>query len=204
MGVCVPCNNLDLDTVARFFLGFSHLEIILPMLVLGFIFLNKPLFYHTCCLMFFSMLINVALKSTFQVPLHPSIHHAGFAFPSGHMQLATVVYGWLAWHYTNTYLRMCVAIILAGVGFGLVHFDYHTVTDVLGGAFFASLLIAFYALLKNKYSSKLPWFLGVIATLAMPYIAWQAFIPRHAWFAYCAVLVLTLSQKIIYDDNIRT
>ncbi|MDF1828090.1 MAG: phosphatase PAP2 family protein [Legionellaceae bacterium] len=199
------CNNLDLDTVARFFLGFSHLEIILPMLVLGFIFLNKPLFYHTCCLMFFSLLINIALKSTFQVPLNPSIHHAGFAFPSGHMQLATVVYGWLAFNIANTSLRSSISIILAGVGFGLVHFDYHTVTDVFGGAFFGSLLIIFYALLKTKYPKIRPWFLGMMTTFAMPYIAWQAFIPRHAWLAYGAVLALTLplKTKIIQSKNIK-
>jgi len=201
MGTYVPFNNID--TIARFFLGFSHIEIILPMLVLGFIFFKLPLVYHTCCLMFFSMIINVALKSTFQVPLHPSIHHAGFAFPSGHMQLATVVYGWLALNYANTYLRIFIGIILVGVGFGLVHFDYHTLVDVVGGAFFASLLITIYALLKNKYPSMLSWFLGVIATLAMPYIAWQASIPAHAWIAYCAVLVLTLSRKIVYDNSMR-
>jgi len=190
MEACVLLSSTDIDTVARFCLGFSHFLFIIPMLALGFIFLNKPLFYHSYCIMFFSILMNVALKSTFQIPLNPAIHHAGFAFPSGHMQLATIVYGWLAFNSTNKYLRACISIILVGVGFGLVHFDYHTIIDVLGGVFFASLIIMLYSWIKNKQPRILPWLLSTIATLTMPYIAWQANIPTHAWIAYCAVLAL--------------
>lgn len=195
-------SSADIDTVAQFFLGFSHFLFILPMLALGFIFVNKPLFYHAFFIMFFSILMNVALKATFQVSLNPTIHHAGFAFPSGHMQLATIVYGWLAFNNTNKFLRACICLILVGVGFSLVHFNYHTTIDVLGGVFFASLIIILYAFIKNKYQSKLPWLLSILATLAIPYIAWQASIPTHAWIAYCAVLALALTF-IIFDKYHR-
>lgn len=204
MGIYVLLSSTAIDTVARFFLGFSNFWLILPMLACGFAFLNKPLFYHAYYIMFFSIIMNVALKATFQVPLNPTIHHAGFAFPSGHMQLATIVYGWLAFNSTNKYLRACISIILVGVGFGLVHFNYHTITDVLGGVFFASLFITLYAWLKNKIPSILPWLLVMIATFAMPYIAWQANIPMHAWVAYCAVLALTLPfKKILQTRQLR-
>ncbi|MDF1684075.1 MAG: phosphatase PAP2 family protein [Legionellaceae bacterium] len=191
-----------IDAIARFFLGFSHVGFILPMLALGFIFLDKPYFYHAYCIMFFSIIMNVALKSTFQVPLNPTIHHAGFAFPSGHMQLATIVYGWLAFNNANKHLRACICIILMGVGFGLVHFNYHTIIDVLGGVFFASLIILFYAFIKNKYQSKLPWLLYIIATLAMPYIAWQASIPTHAWEAFFA-LYICISIQVLYKHHAK-
>jgi len=195
-------SSAGIDTIALFFLGFSHWEFILPMLALGFVFLNKPLFYHAFFIMFFSILMNVALKATFQVPLNPTIHHAGFAFPSGHMQLATIVYGWLAFNNTNKFLRACICLILVGVGFGLVHFNYHTTIDVLGGVFFSGLIIMLYDRIKNKYPNKLPWLLGALSTLAVPYIAWQASIPTHAWIAYCAVLALALTF-IIFDKYNR-
>jgi len=186
-----------IDAVARFFLGFSHFLLILPMLALGFIFLNKNIFYHALCIMFFSSIINIALKVTFQVPLAPFLNKTGFAFPSGHMQLAMVVYGWLALKTANSSLRALISFVLLGIGFGLVHFGYHTVFDVFGGVFFASLLITFYALMQYEHKKLLPWCLTSISSLAMLYIAWRSVIPSHTWVAYFGVLTL-ISTELFY------
>lgn len=187
-------NTHTIDAVARFFLGFSHFLFILPMLLFGFIFLNKRLFYHAVCIMFFSIIMNIALKATFQIPLAPFLNKAGFAFPSGHMQLATIVYGWLAFKLPSTRLRILISVVLIGIGFGLVHFGYHTVIDVLGGVFFAVLLITLYAFMQFEHNKILPWLLATISSLAMPYIAWRSTIPPHAWVAYCALLTLIITE----------
>jgi len=189
-----------IDAVARFFLGFSHFLFILPMLALGFVFLNKRLFYHALCIMFFSIIINVALKTTFQIPLAPFLNKAGFAFPSGHMQLATIVYGWLAFKIPSTRLRILISVVLIGIGFGLVHFGYHTVIDVLGGVFFAVLLITLYAFMQCEHNKILPWILATISSLAMPYMAWRGTILPHAWVAYCALLAL-ISAELFYKQK---
>ena len=189
-----------IDAVARFFLGFSHFLFIFPMLALGFIFLNKRLFYHALCIMFFNIILNVALKATFQIPLAPFLNKAGFAFPSGHMQLATIVYGWLAFKRPSTRLRILISVVLMGIGFGLVHFGYHTVIDVLGGVFFAILLIKLYAFMQFKHSKTLPWLLASISSFAMPYMAWRGTILPHAWVAYCALLTL-ISTQFFYKQK---
>lgn len=181
-----------IDTIARFFLGFSHFLFILPMLVLGFIFFNKHLVYHALCIMFFSIIINVVLKATFQIPLAPFLNKTGFAFPSGHMQLATIVYGWLALKTPNMVFRVLISFVLIGIGFGLVHFGYHTIIDVLGGVFFATLLIIFYVFMQNKHEKILPGLLFALSSLAMPYIAWRSTTPPHAWVAYFALLALII------------
>lgn len=49
--------------------------------------MNKKIFYHAACLVFLAILLNVALKSTFQVPLSAALGKTGFAFPSGHMMV---------------------------------------------------------------------------------------------------------------------
>jgi len=185
-----------IDAVARFFLGFSNFYFIIPMLVLGLIFLNKNLFYHALCIMFFSIIINIALKATFQIPLAPFLNKAGFAFPSGHMQLATIVYGWFALKIPSTRLRVLISIVLIGVGFGLVHFGYHTVFDVFGGVFFASLLITLYAFMQFEHNKNLPWILISISSLAMVYIAWRSTIFPHAWVAYGSLLVLIIPERL--------
>jgi len=189
-----------IDVVARFFLSFSHFIFIVPMLALGFVFLNKKLFYDALCVMLFSLIINVALKATFQVPLAPFLHKTGFAFPSGHMQLATIVYGWFAFNISSTRLRILISIVLMGIGFGLVHFGYHTIFDVLGGIFFASALITFYAFIQREQRVMLPWILSIISSLTMLYIAWRGTIFPHTWVAYCSLLAL-ITTRILFKTK---
>ena len=116
------------------------------------------------------------------------------------MQLATVVYGWLALKISSTPLHVLISVVLMGIGFGLVHFEYHTIVDVLGGVFFASLLITLYALIQYEHQKLLPWILISSSSLAMLYIAWRSMIPPHAWVAYCSLLALT-STEIFYKQH---
>lgn len=144
--------------------------------------------------MFLSILINIALKIMFQIPLNPDLHKIGFAFPSGHMQLSTIVYGWLALKIPSARLRVLIGVILIGVGCGLVYFGYHTGLDVLGGVFFASLLIAFYAFMQDAHNKLLPWILLSISSFAMFYITWKSTIWPHTWVAYATLLTLVFPQ----------
>src|SRR6476620_614074 len=115
-----------LDTIARGFLALSNDIIIIPIIVLGYIWVDRKLFYHVTCLLLFSMIVNVALKWTFQVALAPSIGNPhGYAFPSGHMQSSTVFYGWLDYKIDNKVFRIAALAVILGVGFALMHFGYH-------------------------------------------------------------------------------
>ena len=135
---------------------------------------------------------------TFQVPLSPALHKVGFAFPSGHMQLATVLYGWLGLHIQNRSLQSLILVLLTGIGFGLVHFGYHTWFDVWGAVFFAGLILSFYQILSYQKTPLLPWITASIATLAMLYITYQNTIPMYAWIAYGSLLsfIIMVPKKI--------
>ena len=136
--------SIDINTcityLAHFFLFFDQWPFMLGLLSGGFILGNRTLFYHTACITLLSMIINVALKHTFQLPLSLNIGHIGYAFPSGHMQLAAVFYGFLALHTKKPRLYLLTLILLGGIGFGIVHFNYHNWTDI-GGAFFFAVFI---------------------------------------------------------------
>ncbi|MDF1678436.1 MAG: phosphatase PAP2 family protein [Legionellaceae bacterium] len=168
---------------------------ILGLLLLGFTFGNRSLFYHASCVVFISTILNVALKVTFQVPLSPSLHQIGFAFPSGHMQLATVLYGWIALQSNNRLFQLLTIGLLAGIAFGIVHFGYHTWFDIFGAIFFAGLILSFYQILITYKKTYI--FLGAFATtsLAMLYIAYRYTIPFHAWVAYCVLVLLIIAPK---------
>ena len=142
-----------MNLLTTFFLSFSHWVVILPLMVLGYCLISKRIFCHALCLLVLSILLNIILKNIFQIPLSPALGKEGFAFPSGHMQVATVLYGWLAFNIKNIWVRLSIVIILLGVGFSLVHAGYHNYYDVFGGVFFGTLLIGIYhVLLKYQFS----------------------------------------------------
>ncbi|MCH9690059.1 MAG: hypothetical protein K0U24_02555 [Gammaproteobacteria bacterium] len=186
-----------MDALAQFFLYFTDAPWLIFFLGCGFLFGDRTLFYHATCIMLISTVLNVALKYTFQIPLAPTLHKAGFAFPSGHMQFATVLYGWFALHTKNHALHITIACLLGGIGFGLVHFHYHTWFDTFGALFFAGIILGAYYMLLTKKPAYFTRIQIATAVLAMSYIAYRGTIPHHAWVAFSLLLSLILiaSQK---------
>ncbi len=139
-----------MDYLAKAFLFFTHEQFILPLLVIGYICIDKDTFYHAICLTFISMLFNSALKVSFKIPLSPLIGKEGFAFPSGHMQLATVLYIWLAYRSNSLLMRILVSILLTGIACSLLYFNFHNYQDIFGALFFATVLLILYNYTINK------------------------------------------------------
>lgn len=188
-----------LDDAARIVLSFSHDTIILPLLILGYIFLNRELFYGATCLILTSMLFNYALKITFKVPLSPEIGE-GFAFPSGHMQSAVVLYGWLISKTRNVILKATLLALLVVIGLSLMHFGYHNFPDILGAIFFALLLMFSYQYLLNKKEKALKFIIITFCSLLLFYITSVSAIKGHLWMAYYAVIGVTLSHELFVKD----
>lgn len=185
-----------LDTLARIALAFSHEWVISTLLIVGYIWVDRETCFHSTGLVLISMIVNVALKVTFQVPLNPSLGKAGFAFPSGHMQTAVVLYGFF---YTVTpyrSLKYSFIALLIMIGSSLIYFGYHNVTDVMGAILFALILIhAYQYLLQRMKASHL--FLGMIffALSCLIYIKCVDIIPPHLWAACCALCGLRVAQS---------
>jgi len=102
---------LDLSLLAKGFLTFSHPIVIVPLLLIGLVGevvlgQKSPCEWRLACLLvLFSMILNVFLKSLFLVPLNPALGKEGFAFPSGHMQVSVVLYGYLLRVYVRHWIR---------------------------------------------------------------------------------------------------
>lgn len=177
--------------------ALANLPMIMLVFLVGFCCFRRKLFYQAACLALFSILVNVALKGLFKVPLSPVLGKIGYAFPSGHMQLATVFYSWLALHSASKFFRVLVFMILMSVGFSLVHYGYHDRADVLAGFLCGAGLILGCRIMLFSMPLIFPWFLVVGASLLM--IAEGLIypvIPRHAWYAYGVLLVLVFLGRI--------
>lgn len=186
--------------MAQFFLFLSHDKVIIPLLILGYIWFDQKIFFHAIRLILINMLINYSLKVTFQIPLeYYDGKEKGFAFPSGHMQSSVVLYGWLMMKIQDFWYKALTIILLCGVGWGLVHCGYHKYFDVLGGICVGFLVIFLYTILAGKKKIISPVLL-FCSTCLMLYIAYIYKIPEHVWMAYYALIGTILSEYIFYDE----
>ena len=191
-----------IDTIANVYLFSTRDQFIIPLIILGYIWIDRDTFYHATCLILVSMIFNTALKVTFQVPLSPILGKDGFAFPSGHMQSAATFFGWLAFRNNSIAIRILIAALLIGVGLSLVHFKYHNYYDVLAAVFFALLqIVAYYQIItKGKRISR--WIIILSSTILVAYIYFiYKQIGSHIWMAYYALLGFIASEKIFCHDN---
>ena len=156
------------------------------------------------------VLLNLALKITFQIPLAPSLGKEGGAFPSGHMQSSIVLYGWLFKSINRLSIQVLIIILLIGIGGGLVHLGYHNYFDVFGAVFAGILLIFTYNwFLKNFKEIILFLILLLFSTLLMAYIGLLYEIKEYSWLAYYSLVGVISSEycfrnkKTSISNNIK-
>jgi len=182
--------------IAKFFLAFSHETIILPLIILGYIWGSRDVFYHAICLMLTSMILNFALKITFKIPLHPSLSIPGFAFPSGHMQSPTVLYSWIAFRIRNLFVRIFISLLLLSIGISLVYSGYHNYYDIFGAVFFAAILLLIYSFLFRNKPHILHYFLIIFSTILMIYIGAKNGLTPHMFLSYYALLAFIITDRV--------
>lgn len=180
--------------VADFFLFFANLYTTISILCLGCIFFGWRFLFHGIVILSIDIILNVALKGTFKIPLSPSLGVEGYAFPSGHMQMATVFYLWMARFIPFWLWEWVSVLIFPGVGFGLIHYGFHNLVDVIGGFVVGAALVTVYCIALDRQYKSLSVILLAIASGLMVYNAvMYSMIPRHAWlffYALCVVFIL--------------
>lgn len=191
-----------IDSIANVFLFLTRDQFIIPLIILGYIWIDRDTFYHATCMILISMIFNTALKVTFQIPLSPLLGKEGFAFPSGHMQSAATFFGWLAFGSNSIAMRILIIALVTGIGLSLVHFQYHNYYDVLAAVFFALLqIVAYYqTITKAKHISR--WIIIFASTILVAYISSKfAAIGGHVWMAYYALIGFIIAEKIFNRFN---
>lgn len=178
------------STLADIGLSTGHWPVLCLVFVIGLYLTNKTVMLRGLNLVLFSILVNVTLKGLFKVPLSPTLHKIGYAFPSGHMQMVTICYGWLALYLRAWYWRTLIVLILLGEAFGLMYYQYHTLVDILGALVVGVLLIAMFVSPIKPLSTLL---LSTVC-MVMIYIEYHA-MPLYAGAAYGFLLLLLIITK---------
>lgn len=111
--------------------------LIYPLYILiGYVCLSRKKWFSFLGIILFSWGVNEALKYGFSLPRPPKEFHlvtvTGLGFPSGHAQMAVVVWGWLGMQY-NRIVPAVVLILL--IGLSRIYLGVHFLNQVVGGWF---------------------------------------------------------------------
>ncbi len=176
-------------------MSFCHQTTLIPIIIIGYIWVDRKIFFHAICILLSSMLFNSSLKNTFKIPLSPALGKQGFAFPSGHMQTAFVFYGWLFRSIKVFSISIIIIILLFGVCFGLMHFGYHNFIDILGSLFFGSFLMIVYNEILKRLGYR--WILIFILGFSTSLVIYNIIINSmkdYSWMAYYALIGIVFAE----------
>jgi hypothetical protein len=146
-------------------------------------------FLRLLVLVALTALLNAWLKDFWQDP-RPDIalrmdHEVGdsFGLPSGHAQIAVVIWFWLAWELRRTWAWLVAAVVAVGIIFSRLYLGAHDVEDVLGGSLLgvATLVVFEFARRWSGWrESHAGWHLGLILLVFLAaWLSWPGEAPSY-------------------------
>ncbi|MGI9438765.1 MAG: phosphatase PAP2 family protein [Parvibaculales bacterium] len=152
-------NDMDwvLPLRTPFFDGFFELVtlagyplFLILFLCFGYFALGSRRFFHTAMLLMAAGLLNSWLKDIGQNPRPDAIYALdgrvgdSYGWPSGHTQIAVVLWGYLAYTLRQNWAYAVAAIFIILQGFSRLYLGVHDLGDVASGFVFGVLCLAAY------------------------------------------------------------
>ena len=174
-----------LDTVLKAITALGEEELFLVLLPLLFWCVDPAVGARLLFAFLPSSYLNSLLKDVFAHPrpyeLDPTLklHDAeGYGLPSGHAQLAVVVWGVIAAEFRRAWLWVVVILLMALIGFSRIYLGVHFPTDVLGGWALGAVSLVAYLALAPRFEA---WVkkAGLVAQLVLSVAASAALLLVH-------------------------
>jgi PAP2 superfamily len=147
------------DLLTQVFVAFSALGysgFLFLLVPVGYWILNKDTFARVGLWLLLSLLLNAYLKALFEDPRPDPIYQLdpfvgqSYGFPSGHAQIAMVIWFWIAWEARKTWIWILSSILVVGICFSRLYLGVHDMGDVLGGMLIGLLSLIFFIFLTTK------------------------------------------------------
>jgi membrane-associated phospholipid phosphatase len=180
-------------------LGYS--TFIMFFMAIGYWSWNKAVFYRLLILVASNALLNAYLKDLFQDP-RPAMElrlddlvHASYGLPSGHAQLAVVLWMWLAWEVRRTGVWVLCGAIALGVMASRMYLGVHDLEDVLAGAILGGISLLVFEQVRQRqwrWQTSIGWNLVLIAlATGVALLTWPGTAPEYiptlaGWLAAAA------------------
>lgn len=154
----VPLRSAFLTPIFEGFTLLGYTQFFLVFLPLGYWLWDKKMFTRLAILIGIVGIANTYLKDLFQDPrpplafaLDPRVGES-FGLPSGHAQVATAMWLWLAYEIKRPWAWAFAIVIVFGVGFSRLYLGVHDVEDVLAGTLLGLASVVIYrGLLSDQF-----------------------------------------------------
>jgi len=153
-------------------LGYS--TFIMFFAAVGYWIWDKAVFFRVTILIMFSALLNAYCKDLFQDPRPPlslrldDLVGNSYGLPSGHAQMAVVIWMWLAYELKRTWSWLLCGLICLGVILSRLYLGAHDLEDVLAGAALGALTLIVFRHIKDRqwrWQTQPLWSLLLIAAV---------------------------------------
>jgi membrane-associated phospholipid phosphatase len=194
-------------------LGFSWLgyaTFIMFFVAIGYWTWDKALFYRLLVLVAINALLNAFFKDWVQDPRPPLALRLDdqvgetYGLPSGHAQLAVVMWLWLAWELRRTWVWFLCSSIALGVMLSRMVLGVHDLEDVLVGAALGGASLVVFERLRHiswPWNHSTTWAALVVAGItAVALLTWPTahapeYIPLLAGWLITATWSLRWDQR---------
>ncbi len=211
----LPLRNPALTHLAFGLSWLGYSTFIMFFMALGYWTWSKSIFYRLLILVAINAVLNAYLKDVFQDP-RPALElrlddlvHASYGLPSGHAQLAVVLWMWLAWEVRRTWMWLLCAAIALLVMASRLYLGVHDLEDLLVGAAVGGASLLVFERLRHRqwrWQTSLGWNLALIALLTtLALLTWPGtapeYIPTLAGWLAAATWSLRVDQQHIGFAN---
>ena len=149
----------QLTTFFQYITWLGYRDFLFLFIPFCYWFLDRKIFGIFPLFVFISALVNAYLKEFFHDPRPDSVLNIdpwldtldpSFGFPSGHAQLAIVIWGFLMLRSKNTWITSIFIFLMITVSFSRLYLGVHDIMDVVGGAIIGLLSLLFLEQLSNE------------------------------------------------------
>jgi len=185
----LPLRSPALTQLAFGLSWLGYTTFIMFFMAIGYWTWSKAIFYRLLILVAINATLNAYVKDVFHDPRPPlalrldDLVGASYGLPSGHAQMAVVIWLWLAWELRRTWAWVLGSAIALGVIASRLYLGVHDLEDVLvGAALGATSLLVFERLRHYRWAwqTSLGWSVTTItAVTAAAILSWPGTAPEY-------------------------
>ena len=143
-----------ISTIATCLSYISNDYLLMLVAVLFYIFSKRTEYAHLIILLLFAMIYKAILKDLLKIPA-PVTSPTKYGFPSGHINFATMFFGWFMITHKSKLLYFLCPAALALASLSTIYLGYHDISDVLLTPILpVCFLTTYYVFLRNVEQDK--------------------------------------------------